>query len=336
MTDAAGTLTGDNFAPTGVTCAAGYSGTVGYTVCATNGDYTPTGCTANTCTAGTAGPGIIPCDSTHGTTGGTTGACTCTCAAGYEGDDCGNLTPVCTCTNGVPATAAQGCATSGERCYSCSDGYTLEGTSCTENDSDDSGGGPDQCHANGVGTGKPTWPTDSTSYAKGCACGTTMCSYGSACTSTGPTAAGTCTCTADKNGFCHYNYGANDTACTGDTTAIYYVKYNVCDPDETKDTQFKCSGANVQKHVTVNATTCGTGAVLNDETETLTDACHAETDGGVVREHKKNVHTCSGGVAGDGHDDHDDHKKKIEDSAVSATVAGFAATATAVAAAVLL
>jgi len=153
----------------------------------------------------------------------------------------------------------------------------------------------------------------------------------------GPTAAGTCTCTADKNGFCHYNYGVNDTACTGDTTAIYYVKYNVCDPDETKDTQFKCSGANVQKHVTVNATTCGTGAVLNDETETLTDACHAETDGsGVVRGHKKNVHTCSGGVAGDGHDDHDGHKKKIEDSAMSATVAGFAATATAVAAAVLL
>jgi hypothetical protein len=93
---------------------------------------------------------------------------------------------------------------------------------------------------------------------------------------------------------------------------------------------FKCSGASLTQVVTVNATTCGKGAAVADEGGTWAATCHADTssDGSTVHAYKKNTHGCV--------DTPTSKPKNIEDSAVSATVAGFAATATAVAAAVLL
>ena len=46
--DAAGTLSVNGFAPTGVTCAAGHLGTVTYTTCTShNAEYTLGGCTGS-------------------------------------------------------------------------------------------------------------------------------------------------------------------------------------------------------------------------------------------------------------------------------------------------
>merc|ERR1711972_1052686 len=80
---AGGITTISGFSPSGVICAAGYTGTVVYVACSSTGSpYSVSGCQANMCTlSSTTGYNTGSCDAASSAK--TVAGCTLTCAPGY-------------------------------------------------------------------------------------------------------------------------------------------------------------------------------------------------------------------------------------------------------------